>query len=395
MRRRRGAKEVDVMNWTAASIERAALLVISSVILTVTQFVPVVSAQQRVGQEQALRQKLNENTVHVLGGSISSAALRMADDLSRAIGDGDKLRILPIRADGGTENVRDILYMPGVDMGLVNIDALESLKGQKLYEGLRQRIAYVTRLHNEEFHLISDGKIKSVSDLKGKVVAFHDASSLVSGSLILAKLGLKPAKSVKMPLHAAAVRIRRGEVDAVICVTGKPFGDLERLLKRNADLRLVPIDYSEALQQSYLPASLTDEDYPGLIEPGNTIQTVAVGSVLAVFNWSKKTDRYWRLYRFVNAFFSNFDKVIAQTERHPKWSEVNLAARLPGWKRFKPAADWLAANRKSIATRRKLKAAFEKFLKNLAPKDGSKQLTPSQREELFSQFVRWRENVRP
>ena len=386
------------MSRTTASIPRAALLVFSTVVLIVTQFVPLASAQQqrqqRSSEEQALRQKINENTIHLLSGSIYSTSLHMADDLARALRNGDKMRILPIRTEGSAGNVRDILYLQGVDMGLVNIDALEALKGKPNFEGLKRRIAYVTRLHTEEFHLVSYGRIKSISDLKGKVVAFHDTSSLVSGSLVLEKLGVKPAKSQKMPMHEAAVRIRRGEVDAIICVTGKPFGDLERLMKLNPKLRLVPIDYAEALQKVYLPARITDKDYPGLVEPEASVQTIAVGSVLVVFNWSNKTDRYWRLYRFVNAFFPNFDKVIAQTERHPKWSEVNLAARLPGWKRFKPASEWLAKNRKSISTRRKLKAAFEKFLSNLSPNAETKQLTPSEREELFSQFVRWRDNIR-
>lgn len=383
------------MNWTAASVERAALLVFSSVILVITQFAPLASAQQRNSQEEAaFRKKVNANTLALLGGSISSAGLRMADDISRAIGDDDKLRILPIRADGSTRNARDILYLQGVDMALVNVDALESLKGKKYYAEIDRRIAYISKLHNEEFHLISDGKIRSVSDLKGKVVAFHDASSLVSGSLVLDKLRIKPAKSVKMTMHEAAVRIGRGEVDAVICVTGKPFSGLDRLLRLNADLRLVPIDYAEALEKSYFPASLTDQDYPGLVQPGEPIETVAVGTVLAVYNWRPKTERYWKLHKFVNALFSNFDKVVSRSDRHPKWNEVNLAARLPGWQRFKPAANWLAKNRKSVATRQKLKAAFEKFLKNIAPNDSPKQLTPSQREELFSQFVRWQQGVR-
>ena len=233
----------------------------------------------------------------------------------------------------------------------------------------------------------------SVADLNGKVIAFHDGSSLVTGSLILEKLGIKPAKVVEMLMYEAAKRIGRGEVDAVICVTGKPFGGLDRLLALNDGLRLVPIEFSEALQQSYLPARLTDKDYPGLLEPGQSIDTVAVGSLLAVFNWNSKTDRYWKLHKFVNAFFQNFDKVIARAGRHPKWSEVNLAARLSGWQRFKPAAEWLAANRKSLATREKLKAAFEEFQNKWAPNGSPTPMTPSKREELFSQFVKWRQNV--
>lgn len=377
-----------MMNCTIASVARAALLVFAAVIFVVAQFAPSASARQRTSAELAFKKEINANTVAILSGSLSSAKLHMADDLSRALGDGDKLRILPLRSDGGTKNARDILYLQGVDMGLVNADALETLRGKKFYEDFEKRLAYIAKLHSEEVHLISDKKLKSISELEGKVVAVHDGSALVSGSLIFDKLGVKPAKWVEMPMQEAAARIRRGEVDAVICVTGKPISGFDRLLKLNADLRLVPIKYAEALQQSYLPARLTDTDYPGLVEPGRSIETVAVGTVLAVFNWNSNKDRYRRLQKFVDAFFSKFDKVISQTGRHPKWNEVNLAARLPGWQRFKPAADWLAANRKSIAARKKLTAAVEKFRKDWGPKGSPAQMTPSKREELFSQFVK-------
>jgi hypothetical protein len=53
-----------------------------------------------------------------------------------------------------------------------------------------------------------------------------------------------------------------------------------------------------------------------------------------------------------------------------KWNEINLAAEILGWTRFKPAADWLAEHR-VVATPRNqgqspadVKMAFEQFLEN-------------------------------
>ena len=249
-------------------LECTALLVVCVVIAVVTQIARPASAQQRPDAEAALKQKINSSTVAILGGSSSGASLHMAHDISRAVGDGDDLRILAVSGKGGTQNINDILYLQYKDIGFVNIDILNSLKQNKNYSGLKKQISYISKMHNEEFHLISNRKITSIHDLKGKVVAFHGAGSQASGRLLLDQLKIKPAKSIEMPMYEAALRIKSGEVHAILCVTGKPFGGLDRLLKLNSELRLVPIEYAEPLQQVYLPATLTAEDYPGLAEPG-------------------------------------------------------------------------------------------------------------------------------
>ena len=43
-------------------------------------------------------------------------------------------------------------------------------------------------------------------------------------------------------------------------------------------------------------------------------------------------------------FFTKFNE-FQKPPRHPKWREVNLAAQVPGWKRFDAAEEWLARNR--------------------------------------------------
>ena len=360
---------------------------------SVTQIAPPASAQQRPNAEALEKQKVNAATVAILGGSSSEASLRMAHDISRAIGNSDELRVLPVSGNGGTQTVRDILYLEDRDIGFVTIDALDALKNDRRYNKIKNRIAYIAKLHNEEFHLLTDGKIASIDDLKGKVVAFHGSGSEASGQLLLEKLKIKPAKTIKMPMDEAALRMKSGEVHAILCLTGKPVGDADRLLRLNPALRLTPIAYADALMDSYLPAQLTAQDYPGLVKPGQPVDTIAIGAVLAVNNLAPGTPRYRRLEKFVTAFFANFDKLAASKDRHPKWSEVNLAARLPGWQRFKPAADRLAANQKAAAAQQKLMAQFAKFLETYQQKEGQGEMPPEQRDELFKQFVEWRKKL--
>ena len=61
----------------------------------------------------------------------------------------------------------------------------------------------------------------------------------------------------------------------------------------------------------------------------------------------------------------------------------NLAAEMPGWTRFKPAADWLAEHQ-TVA----LKPAFDQFVQNnaAAAATGQKALSDRDRELLFVKF---------
>jgi hypothetical protein len=54
---------------------------------------------------------------------------------------------------------------------------------------------------------------------------------------------------------------------------------------------------------------------------------------------------------------------------------------MPGWTRFKPAADWLAEHQ-SVA----LKPAFDQFVQNYTASSGQKGISDHDRELLFVKF---------
>ena len=140
--------------------------------------------------------------------------------------------------------------------------------------------------------------------------------------------------------------LKKGEIAATILIAGKPAGSMVKL-KASDGFRILPVAFDKPLQTDYLPATLTSEDYPGLIAPGEKVETVAVGAVLIAFNWPKGTDRYRRIQKFVDAFFPRLAE-FQKAPRHPKWREANLAATLPGWTRFAGAEEWLR-NRDKVA----------------------------------------------
>ena len=113
-------------------------------------------------------------------------------------------------------------------------------------------------------------------------------------------------------------------------------------------MRFLPVPFSKPLQADYLPAVLGHADYPGMVETGHDVNTIAVSAVLIAYNWPKDSDRYRRIASFVNAFFPKLAE-LQKPPHHPKWRETNLAATLPGWTRFAGADEWLTQNRQSAA----------------------------------------------
>jgi hypothetical protein len=76
----------------------------------------------------------------------------------------------------------------------------------------------------------------------------------------------------------ALQRIADGEADAYITSTGKVFGLARSLENENGALHLVPVPYDRRLQDMYLPTTLSSEEYPNLLSPGESENRIQVSS---------------------------------------------------------------------------------------------------------------------
>src|SRR5262249_18723212 len=104
----------------------------------------------------------------------------------------------------------------------------------------------------------------------------------------------------------------------------------------------LPINYDGKFADYYVPCQLSHDDYPQLIAIGETIETLCMQAVLAVYNFPKGSDRARRVGRFIDYYFDRFEK-LKQPSFHPKWNDVNLAAKGPGWNRYWQASEKLAS----------------------------------------------------
>jgi len=330
-------------------------------------------------------ERINANTIAVISGNLNATYVAIAYDLSAVLDNGDEFRVLPVIGKGGGQNIKDVRFLKGVDLGITQSNLLPYFKRTNEIGTIDDKIVYIAKLFNEEMHLIvrADSGVASLADLAGKKVNFSDAGSgtQLSTRDIFERLGIKP-QEVNMGQADAFEALKKGEIAATILIAGKPAGSMMKL-KTAEGFRILPIAFDKPLQAEYLPATLTNEDYPGLIAPGETVETLAVGAVLIAFNWPKGTDRYRRIQMFVEAFFPKLAE-FQKPPRHPKWREANLAAVLPGWKRFEGAEEWLRNRDKMANVERDQFGAFlaQRVSKNAA-------LSSEERDRLFQEFLTW------
>jgi TRAP transporter TAXI family solute receptor len=331
------------------------------------------------------RERANQNTVTIISGTPAGTYLAIAYDMSAVLDDGDNLRVLAVAGKGSVQNVRDILNLRGIDMGIVQSDVMAHFRSE-LGPSIDQRLVYITKLYNEEMHLVVNAQIKDIKDLAGKKVNFAEVNSgtQFSSRAIFRLLGIQ-VEEVNLGQADALVKIRSGEIAGSVFIVGRPAAALTKLTK-DQELHLLPVPFTDALEEnSYLPAKLASQDYPGLIAEGEQIDTIAIAAVLAVYNWQPTNDRHRRVSKFITAFFEKFDE-FQKPARHPKWKEVNLTAKVKGWNRFPAATEWLDTALAQQDRPFKIDPALARQQAARAARD------PKSQERLFQQFMQWSRN---
>ncbi|MGH9207872.1 MAG: TAXI family TRAP transporter solute-binding subunit [Acidimicrobiales bacterium] len=339
---------------------------------------------------QSLAERANRGLVEVITGSVSGTSAKIAEDLADLLDDGATRRVLPVVGKGSLQNITDLKALRGIDLAIIQTDVLDYARTQKISPGIESSITYIAKLYNEEFHLLARGDIKSVADLAGKKVNFgiQGDGTTVTGSRVFDLLKIKVV-AANYDQTLALDRLKSGEIAAMAYVAAKP-APLFTSMQPQDGLHFLPIPLKPEIVAAYIPVRLTAEDYPRLVSAQAPVDTVAVGSVLLVANLLPESERYRNVVNFVDAFFTQFPKLL-EAPHHPKWSEVNLAAELPNWRRFPPADSWLKRNAAAPVAigDQQLRDIFAKFLDERTRIGGGQAMSSQEKEDLFSQFKRW------
>jgi uncharacterized protein len=346
-------------------------------------------------------------TIGMMTGALDGTSLRMANDMALVLNDGPNLRIVPMIGESSIRNVMDLTYLKGVDLAIIQSDVLSLLRRTNRMPGIEDQLQYLAKLHSEEFHVLSRMKYLCLADLTGRKVNFGPAGS---GSALTAQAIFEASKVQVQPQYldyaTAADKLRKGELDALVFVSGKPSSAFDHL-RYTDGVHFLDVEFVDEIQRDYLPAILTHDDYPDLIAENETVSTIAVSAVLTMVKSPPKSERYRKLERFVDAFFGKIDEFRTPTH-HAKWREVALSAPLAGWTRFPVAQQWLKDHPESAAARtgsaaaldadpgeleilsggddperKKIQMLFEMYKRDRGPADKENS------EKLFSEFIRW------
>src|SRR5262245_58115479 len=347
--------------------------------------------KDKLGNREQLRQKMNENLLVLMCGSLGAPYIQLGHDISVVVNDGDNLRILPVVSDGALSNVGDVLYLKGVDLGITTVQILNTLRSSNEFgTSLDRQITYGAPLSVDTLHILARPGIERIEDLKDKKVSFNSKGSGTARftPLVFKALGID-VQETTMAQGDAIQAMRNGELDATACSCPMPLPAFPAV-KQEWGFKFLDVPYVPAFEQDYVPANIANENYPNLVAKEHKVQTIATSTILIAFNWARGSDHSRRIDKFVDAFFSKAEE-LRKPPRHPAWRDVNMAGTIRGWQRFAAAQEWLDHN---AATPAPVAAGIDPTLARAqaarsAPPD------PAEQERLFQEFLKWSQRQKP
>src|SRR5215471_7724570 len=102
---------------------------------------------------------------------MDDADLSEAVDLGAVIGSPD-IKIMSVAGNGAEETMTDLLFARCIDVGIVQTDELESPKQKPPFPDLEKFLQYITKLYDQEIHILARNDIHSLNDLRDERVSF-------------------------------------------------------------------------------------------------------------------------------------------------------------------------------------------------------------------------------
>jgi TRAP transporter TAXI family solute receptor len=385
------------------SFKRAVLMALCGLFAATSSYADseqkVKLAASREDRQAVLRHAMHDEINAGLLGIVSEGTDYTVDLALVLASSQNHLRLLPIAGAGALQNAEDVMFARGIDFGIVQTDVLDELKHNPPFLGIEKYLRYVTRLYDQELHILVGAGIQSIDDLRGKKVNFglRNGGTYTTATAVFKALGVEP-EVVTLPHAVALDRLRRGDLPALAYLATKPTR-LFQDIRPEENLHFLSI--TGDLAPNYTATTITSGDYPELVSKESPVKTVAVGTVLLAYNWPADSERYRRVNGFVQAFFEHLKDIKA---RRPKWRDFDIAASVAGWTRFPTAEQWvkkaeLSPEPDNITVQQQapldreargaLFQAFAEYLRTPDPQKAAIRLEPQQREALFRDFTEY------
>jgi TRAP-type uncharacterized transport system substrate-binding protein len=276
-----------------------------------------------------------ETTAGIIGGEPGSATLTMVNELALKASAGG-VRVVPVAGKGPLQNLADLLNLKGVDAAITQTDIFDYAVRGGLIDGLADKLSYMTRLGNAEFHLIARSDETGLAALAGRKINTGVIGSGIqfTASRVLAASGIDFVETSYDTATALAL-LKRGEIDGMVYIDSAPAPLLQTLDPADG-LKLVDVPMTPAMAAHYQPAWLRHAQYDGLVAQDKMVETVSVGTLLIGFNWPVRSKGNARLQRLYESLAENLP-ALADKPAHPAWRFVTLTAQVPGRERHQAA----------------------------------------------------------
>jgi uncharacterized protein len=277
-------------------------------------------------------------TVTILTDSIvepKGRATLAVNELAERLGRTGKIRVLPVAGSGAVANVRDLLSLRGIDLAILNSDILAHIDQRRQYPDARRRIRQVTHLFDQQVYLLVRKKFKAIEDLRAHklVVLSRGGSSHITAMTLF---GLQNVDVELEPLGSEAILndAGLGKFDGALLLSGE-LARVRLGSQAREEFHLLPIPVTPPLQKAYRSMVIEAREISGLADAAK-VDTVAVSTLLAAFDWSPSSNRYRDVRSFISAFYSALQD-LRQQGSGSIWRQVDVSAAIPGWTRYSAA----------------------------------------------------------
>src|SRR5207245_11048718 len=120
-------------------------------------------------------------------------------------------------------NAKDVSLARCIDFGIVQSDVRDQIKRNPPFPGVEKYLQCVTKLYDQELHVLAGPDIQSIDDLRGKKVNFglHNSGTYTTATAVFKASEIEPDVT-NLPHLLALDKLRRGEISALVYVATKP-----------------------------------------------------------------------------------------------------------------------------------------------------------------------------
>ena len=243
--------------------------------------------------------------------------------LAGKVGETTSTTVTAITSGGSKANI-EAMDDDDAQLGFVQTDVgAYAYKGMRLFEERITNFSTVANLYMEQVQIVTlDPKIRTVADLKGKVVSVGAAGSGVYFNAVdvLKAYGLYIDKDIQPTYQSfgdSVEALQDGKIDAGFIVAGAPTTAVTSLAA-SKKVYLVSFDDEHILkliaESPYYSKNVIAKD---VYNTDEDVTTVAVGAVVIARDDVREAD----VYNFLYAIFENKDAIAAA---HAKGNDLDL-----------------------------------------------------------------------